>query len=116
MEKISFRKHSIDATWFVIVVSALFGGIVGVGIFVVGTATAAVLTGPLGWFFLLPAVLAHGSVALTWVLIGVPLWAVFGGMWFAGGMCGANGTIARAYDITFFTKFHPVFRRAQGTL
>jgi len=110
MSTIKIEKNSLFPTMIVMAVSAVIGGILALAVGLFATTSFAIMSGPLGWFILLPALLANFSIAVTWVLIGVPLWAIIGGYWFA---CNAHTDSKIALGITFFSDEHPITQKVQ---
>lgn len=102
------HKNPVLPTVLLLALSAAVGGVVVYGFAFVSAMGAVVLSGPLGWLTLGPVVIAYFSIAVTWVLLGIPAWAILGGYFFAAGSSGSNGSAARSLGITFFSDDHPI--------
>lgn len=105
-------KNTVLPTVLLLTISATVGGIIALLVGLLASVSAAVLTGPLGWFIVVPAVIAGFSVAITWVIIGVPLLAVVGGHIFATNASGSSGTALRQLGVTLFAPENLIHIRA----
>lgn len=112
-EPILIEENSIIEVMIVIMLSALIGAIITMGIAFVGAMSAVVLSGPFGWLILGPTLIASFTAAFTWVLIGVPLWAIFGGWIFATHASGHLGAGTTEMGVTLFSEEHPIHKKVQ---
>ena len=108
---IKVEKTSLAPTLILLMIGGILGGIFGVGVGAFVSMMAVTFSGPFGWIMFGPAVLAGAATALGWVVIGVPLWALVGGFWFAQNASGKDGSAARNMKVTFFSNTHPITKR-----
>jgi heat shock protein HtpX len=110
MNKIPMKlpRHPVWPTVLILCAGAVIGAIIGGLVTLMGSTFAVAATGPLGWLIFGPIALALYTVSVSWALIGVPLWALFGGQLFAGMSSGKRGSAARNMKVTFFSETHPI--------
>jgi heat shock protein HtpX len=107
---IKVEPSSIAPTLIRIILSAMLGGAVTVGVGLIVAMGFVIASGPLGWITLGPVVLAGAATALIWVLIGAPIAAVFGAN--LSTQENMNRTI-RQLNIKLFSSGHPIHLKVQ---
>lgn len=112
-EPIYLEENPIAPVVITIAISACVGAAITLAIAFIGAMTAVTLSGPLGWLILGPTVIAGFTAALTWVLIGVPLWAMFGGWMFATHESGKFGIGMNNMGVTLFHEEHAIHKKVQ---
>lgn len=110
---ITIKENSIVPVVVTMAILSSLGGLIALSIAFVISAGAVMMSGPLGWLFLGPAVIAGFSSAITWVVIGVPLVACIGGWIISFDDVGRLGRGATAMRVDFFHDEHNIYKRVQ---
>lgn len=106
-------RHSVGLTIFLLMAGATLGAVWGLFLssFVATASLAA--GGPLALLIAGPLLFAIYGVGTTYIVFGAPLWALFGGMWFAASSSRDTGSAATQMGVTFFSKSHPINQATQ---
>lgn len=108
---VDIPKNPVAPTILLLAASATVGGLIALAIGFVSAMGAVVLSGPFGWLTLGPAVIAAFSSAITWLIIGVPVWAIIGGAIFARWSSGSTGSAVSALGIVLLPEESALHQR-----
>jgi heat shock protein HtpX len=110
----SIPRHPVGSTAFILIVGAAFGALM-VLVFTFFAATIGMAAGgPRVVLVFGPILLAIFGFGAVYVLVGVPVWALIGGLLFAArAASGGASPVVRAKGVTFFPESHPIHQTTQ---
>ncbi|MGR6431021.1 M48 family metalloprotease [Rhizobium sp. PAMB 3174] len=110
----SVPRHPVGATAFVLILGAAAGTVIALVFAFVISSMGVAAGGPLAILFFAPLLLGVFSMTALYILIGVPVWALIGGMLFAARFStGAASPAAQVTGVTFLSEGHPIHEATQ---